>query len=117
MSDTSKYEIVKQEMDIRSYLDYFCANMYLANAQYGQEEACIWRTVSSENGGYADGRWRWVLGSMDMTMDNGTTGPGQYSFHQYAVTAGRHGGCVFSVPAWKRRIQTAVKESQLPYGR
>ncbi|BFK14535.1 hypothetical protein DWV84_02450 [Blautia sp. AF13-16] len=75
MSDTSKYEIVKQEMDIRSYLDYFCANMYLANAQYGQEEACIWRTVSSENGGYADGRWRWVLGSMDMTMDNGTTGP------------------------------------------
>lgn len=71
MSIPSNYERVKELMDVQSYLDYLCANVYLANADYGIEESCMWRTIS-EGEGYADGRWRWVVGKLDNAMNNDT---------------------------------------------
>lgn len=74
MSDEDNYRQLNEMMDVQSYLDYLCINMYLANPQYGSETSCIWRTVTSDKGGYEDGRWRWLLGKMDNSMANGTTG-------------------------------------------
>lgn len=69
MSVQENYDKVKEMMDVQSYLDYFCANVYLANADYGSDEGCMWRTVSKDNG-YADGRWRWSVGKLDNSMNN-----------------------------------------------
>lgn len=77
MSIQANYEKAKNMMDIQSYLDYFCANMYLANANYGIEGSCMWRTVNSQGAGYADGKWRWLVGQMDHTM--GSTQLGNFS--------------------------------------
>ena len=69
MSVQANYEKAKQLMDVQSYLDYFCANVYLANADYGIDEGSMWRTVSSGEE-YEDGRWRWTVGKLDNTMNN-----------------------------------------------
>ncbi|MBO5229116.1 MAG: CotH kinase family protein, partial [Lachnospiraceae bacterium] len=73
MSLTANYEMVKKQMDIQSYLDYICANMYVANAAYG-EESVIWRTAEVGGEGYCDGKWRWLFSEMTMTMANGMSG-------------------------------------------
>lgn len=69
MSIQENYDQVNKMMDVQSYLDYFCANVYLANADYGSEEGCMWRTISVGDG-YADGRWRWSVGKLDNAMNN-----------------------------------------------
>ena len=38
MSLESNYEQLQLQMDVQSYLDYLCANMYIANIDYGIEE-------------------------------------------------------------------------------
>lgn len=68
MSITANYDQVKNMMDVQSYLDYFCANMYLANANYGVEGSYMWRTITTDGTGYADGKWRWLIGQLDHTM-------------------------------------------------
>lgn len=74
MSREENYSKVEEKLDIQSYLDYLCANMYLANADYGKESYTIWRTKTSLGGGYSDGRWRFILGEMDNTINNGANG-------------------------------------------
>lgn len=69
MSKKSEYNKVKEMMDMQSYVDYFCANMYLANVEYGMEEAYAWKTVSKGEGTYADGKWRWIIGKLDCSMN------------------------------------------------
>ena len=70
LGKNENYSKVEGYMDMQSYLDYFCANMFLSNADYGVDEPVIWRTI--ENGtGYEDGKWRWMIGKMDNSMDNG----------------------------------------------
>lgn len=74
LSDDNNYDKLAEMMDIQSYLDYFCANMYLANTDYGFEEAAAWKTRESTGDGYNDGRWRWIVGKMDNTVSNAATG-------------------------------------------
>lgn len=74
MSKKANYEKAAKTFDIQGYLDYFCANMYLANADYGIDGVTMWRTVEENGDGYCDGKWRFVFGKMDNTMSNGTTG-------------------------------------------
>lgn len=74
MSRDENYNKVAERLDIQSYLDYLCANMYLANADYGKESYTIWRTKTYGGEGYSDGRWRFILGEMDNTINNGANG-------------------------------------------
>lgn len=73
MSDPNYYKEVKSRMDVQSYLDYLCANMYLANADYGSD-VTLWRTITDAGTGYCDGKWRWLFGRLDVSMANGATG-------------------------------------------
>ena len=73
MSKQTNYELLKEKVDIQSFLDYFCANMYLANTNYRKDSLTIWRTVNTGLG-YEDGKWRFLLPSLDNSMDNGMTG-------------------------------------------
>jgi len=71
MSDASKYATAKSMIDMDSYIDYICTNMYLANASFGNDNAIFWRTVSANGADYEDGRWRVILGDMSGCMYNG----------------------------------------------
>ena len=68
------YEQVKEMMDVENYLQYFCANLYLANAFYGEDTVMTWRTISENGTGFGDGRWRFLMCRLDNSMGNNATG-------------------------------------------
>ena len=66
MSSEKNYERLAQIVDIQSYIDFMCANIYLDNMDISDEKnAAIWRTVSNTGTGYSDGRWRWSIFDLD----------------------------------------------------
>ena len=69
MSLESNYEQLQLQMDVQSYLDYLCANMYIANIDYGIEESYAWKTSMTGQGKYEDGRWRWIIGKTNCSMN------------------------------------------------
>lgn len=84
LSDAKNYSKFCEMVDVQSLLDYFVTNMYLANTDYGFEEAVIWKCVDNTGSGYNDGKWRFAIGKMDNTMDNGTVGnTSTYSIDTY----------------------------------
>ena len=48
-----------------------CANIYLANSDFGLENWTVWRS-SDQTSDYGDKKWRWVMPEIDSSMDNGT---------------------------------------------
>lgn len=74
LKEDKHYAWVKDHMDIRNYLEYFCANMYLANAEYGTDKLVMWRCIQEEGKGYEDGRWRFLMPRLDNSMKNKEAG-------------------------------------------
>jgi hypothetical protein len=70
LKDNENYKWVKDHLDIQNYLEYLCANMYLANAQYGFDKLVMWRTIKEQGAGYDDGKWRFLMPRLDNTMKN-----------------------------------------------
>ena len=77
MRIADNYEYAKKVMDMQSYIDYICVNMYLANADHGDDECVAWRTIQTGENEYSDGKWRWIIGKVDNAMgsytENGIT--------------------------------------------
>ena len=69
MSIDSNYTTVQSMMDVQSYLDYLCANMYIANVDYGEDDAYVWKTAEIGTGKYSDGKWRWIIGKTNCSMN------------------------------------------------
>lgn len=74
MSVKDNYAQACQMMDMESYADYLCANVYLANANAGQDDWCMWRTKESRNEKYEDGKWRFAMGRCEHSVANGVLG-------------------------------------------
>lgn len=74
LSEEENYAWVKDHMDLQNYLEYLCANMYLANAEFGTDAVAMWRTIEENGTGYEDGKWRFLMPRLDNTMDNGISG-------------------------------------------
>ena len=56
------YEEFCKKVDIQSYIDYFAAQIYWANADWPQRNYTFWRSdVTDETNSYADGKWRPIL--------------------------------------------------------
>ena len=74
LKDNQNYAWVKAHMDVQNYLQYICANMYLANAEFNPYNLTMWRTITEEGTGYEDGKWRFLMPRLDNTMKNGEGG-------------------------------------------
>ena len=70
MSTAENYNKLKSVLDIQSYLDYLCANMYVANTDYASSEWIMWRSSDISDDGYGDGKWHFAMGKMDNTLGN-----------------------------------------------
>lgn len=67
MCEESSYEELNRLMDIQSYIDFSCVNVYFANLDYNEEKNILcWRARKTGPGEYEDGRWRWALYDMDL---------------------------------------------------
>lgn len=66
LSVKENYEQLEKMMDIQSYIDYLCANIYLCNMDVSEtKNNVLWKTVEEENNVYGDCRWRWMLYDVD----------------------------------------------------
>ncbi|MBE5837296.1 CotH kinase family protein [Butyrivibrio sp.] len=81
MSDRENYSTFKSMCDIDSYLQYMCFNIYVGNYLYNSKTGLAWRTSEKGTGTYDDGRWRWGLPGMDLTM--GIKGESSYSIDTF----------------------------------
>ena len=61
MSSNENYSEVKSMMDIDSYIEYVCLNVYLGNSNFRTTTGTQWRTVEAGGTGYKDGKWRWLM--------------------------------------------------------
>ena len=67
------YEEFGELVDIQSYIDFSCVNLYFANLDYSEVKNTIcWRSRRNGYGDYEDGRWRWAL--YDLDLENGDYG-------------------------------------------
>lgn len=75
MTEEASYGQLDKLIDIQSYIDFSCVNVYFANLDYNETKNCLcWRTRETESGKYGDGRWRWALYDMDLeNLDYGFT--------------------------------------------
>lgn len=95
LREDANYEWVKAHMDIGSYLECFCANMYLANAEYEPDGLVMWRTIKEQGAGYEDGRWRFLMPRLDNTMKNKEAGKTATSSINTFLQAGASGDILF----------------------
>lgn len=71
LSDDAAYAALCETVDIQSYIDYACVNVYLGNCDSNEKmNTCVWRTLTDEFTPYGDGRWRWALSDMDLKRAN-----------------------------------------------
>lgn len=62
----ASYEEMEQIMDVQSFIDYMCANIYLHNVDLEiGNNSVFWRTVEDEGTEYGDCRWRWMMYDLD----------------------------------------------------
>lgn len=66
LSIPEEYETLKEKIDVQSYIDYICANVYLCNMDVAEwKNAMCWRTLEKEGTLYGDTRWRWMMFDVD----------------------------------------------------
>ena len=78
MSVTANYQKLQELMDVESYLDYYCANLYFGNPQFDSFSTTLWRTAG-ENNSY--GKWHWEF--PDATDTLGLKALSNYSVNTY----------------------------------
>ena len=74
MADMNNYVRMCELIDMQSFIDYYCINLYINNIDVGfDKNIALWRTVVTNTGNrnqYGDGRWRWMLYDLDTTCEN-----------------------------------------------
>ena len=66
LSIPEEYVRFKEKIDIQSYIDYMCANIYLCNMDMSEtKNITLWRTIEDEGTEFGDGRWRFMIYDID----------------------------------------------------
>lgn len=75
--DESGWAWINEHFDVESYIDYVIPNLY-ANNWDGLRTASntiLWKATEGSSEAYADGRWRFLLNDLDMTVVYGFMDP------------------------------------------
>lgn len=67
-ADLSKnifYKQVESMIDIQSFIDYNCFEIYVANCDSISNNVSCWRTKDMSSTPYCDGKWRWIIYDTD----------------------------------------------------
>lgn len=64
------YMEIEDSIDIQSYIDYMCIQIYIGNRDFTfTHNAGMWRSSSNTGEQYQDGKWRWILYDLDRTLE------------------------------------------------
>lgn len=80
-------------IDITSFIDYFSAQIFIANDDWPGNNIRYWRYNGSKkypvtSMGYTDGRWRWAMYDIDALAKNKTVDGEKYNTLAYATENG-----------------------------
>lgn len=65
LSLEENYGFIEDRIDIQSYIDYFCFQIYIGNCDSVANNFARWRSLKIGDGEYEDGKWRWLLYDTD----------------------------------------------------
>jgi len=68
MSVQSNYQKFLDNFDLRSFLDYWAAEIYVYNWDWPQNNYRMWKTSNKTNAKYNDGKWRYQMLDMEFSM-------------------------------------------------
>ena len=88
LSQEDTYETIGQMMDVQSFIDHYCFEIYIGNTDWPLNNVCCWR--SRESGGdsvYTDGRWRWGVYDTDESTGIYPEGMSTYSSNSFLEEA------------------------------
>ena len=95
------YIFIEERIDMQSYIDYFCFEIYIGNCDSVANNYARWRSLNIGDGEYEDGRWRWLLYDTDDSagMHGGLSSAETDSFtsgHFTTNPLGENGDILFS---------------------
>ena len=63
LSIDANYEKINTMMDMQSFIDYYCTEIFIANNDWmnNNNNYRIWRSRTVTDAPYEDGKWRWML--------------------------------------------------------
>lgn len=65
LSVQKNYDHICELIDIQSFIDYNCLNIYVANTDSITNNYAYWRAKEVSSKPYCDGRWRWLIYDTD----------------------------------------------------
>lgn len=68
ISQQTHYDWVADQMDIDQYIDYYIAQIYMANGDWPANNIIFWRPQKP------DGKWKWLMYDVDMSMGSHSRG-------------------------------------------
>lgn len=73
LSDPDLYNGLLQQMDMQSFIDWMCTNIYIANTDSKPlgNNVFTWKSTVPGFTKYQDGRWRWMLYDLDDSLGVG----------------------------------------------
>jgi hypothetical protein len=113
LSQSANYEYVKTKMDVENYAEFYIAELYLNNTDWPGSNIRYWKknVPYNPNSEYGhDGRWRWVLQDLDLTMSSDQP-DGDFTFNalKKVTTAG---GPAWPNPDWSTVILISLLKNQ-----
>lgn len=69
LSDEANYARVCELVDMDSWIDYYAIELYICNTDWPGNNRSLWRVRNASDQPNADGRWRWVLFDVNLSMD------------------------------------------------
>lgn len=91
LSQPECYEAIGEMMDIRSFIEQYCFEIYIGNSDWPLNNVCCWRVREADESGdnpYADGRWR--FGVYDTDESTGIYKEGMCTYDSNPFTEEAH---------------------------
>lgn len=112
LSDQTAYEEIGRRMDIQSFIDHYCFEIYIGNTDWPLNNLCCWRSRKEDGASaYEDGRWRW--GVYDTDESTGIYGDGMSTYESNPFTEEAHWfGTPLTTPLMSRLIENETFRQQ-----
>lgn len=68
MENERNYKMITSMIDVQSYIDYYCFQIYVANADSVANNYALWKSSVVKEEDYYDGKWRWILYDTDDSL-------------------------------------------------
>ena len=111
LADPDAYRALNQIIDIQSYIDCCCVNLYFGNMDFNEvKNNLCWRARKPGTGAYEDGRWRWAL--FDLDLENGDYGYTLEELNTFTLETHYAGGPFNTRPMWTALMKSSLFRQQ-----